>query len=233
MISKTAMTELVRGFCAGDVDHALTDSPRLKSVRDKRGRNWLHLCCAQKLKRNQEEASIQTAEVLLRHGFKASEPAFTEGSWKATPVWFAIGRGENLALAECLMKRGADPNHSLWAAGFRNDIEAIRLLVRHGARLEDVVEDTTPFLGAVRASKFGPAEELLRLGANPNFRDSRGMTALHYMLKKNSDKRHFAMLIRHGARGDLKSKDGWTAAEVMARKRDRDFQKMAEQLRGA
>ena len=55
-----------------------------------------------------------------------SEPAFTEGNWKAVPVWFAIGRGENLALAEWLMKRGADPNHSFWAASFRNDLAAER-----------------------------------------------------------------------------------------------------------
>ena len=31
----------------------------------------------------------------------------------------------------------------------------------------------------------------------------RGMTSLHYMLRKNSDARHFAAFVKHGARGDI------------------------------
>ena len=212
---------------------ALKENPGLKHYRDERGRNWLHLCCAQKARKGQERASIRTAETLLRNGFDPSEPAFTEGAWKATPVWFAIGRGENKALAEFLMKKGADPNHSLWAAAFRNDTEAIRLLVRYGAHLEDVVEGATPFLEAVRWSKFESAEELLKLGANPDFQDKDGMTALHYMLKKGSDKKHFAMLIHAGARGDVRNKQGQSAVDIMEKKRDPAFQKMAAQLRRA
>ena len=57
------------------------------------------------------------------------------------------------------------------------------------------------------------------------------MTALHYMLKKGSDKKFFAMLIAHGARGDIKNKDGVTAAELMRKKKDPQFRGMADQLR--
>ncbi|MEJ1969959.1 MAG: ankyrin repeat domain-containing protein [Rhizomicrobium sp.] len=49
-------------------------------------------------------------------------------------------------------------------------------------------------------SKFAAAEELLKLGANPNYVDSKGMTALHYMLKKNSGAEHIAVVVRHGWR---------------------------------
>jgi len=229
-VSKTRMLELVKGFRAAEVDLALNENPALQKVRDARGRNWLHVCCGQKVKKGQEKDSIRTAEVLLKHGFDPSEPAFTEGAWKAVPVWFAIGRGENLPLAEWLMKRGADPNHSLWAASFRNSLAAIRLLVKYGARLEDVAEKTTPFLGAVSWSKFAAAEELLKAGADPDFVDAKGMTALHYMLKKGSDKKHIAMIIRYGARGDIKDKAGVTAIDIMRRKKDPDFRRMAEQL---
>jgi ankyrin repeat protein len=183
--------------------------------------------------RGQEPDSIETARVLLKHGFDMNEHAFTEGTWRATPVWHAIGRGANLALAEFLLKRGADPNHSLWAASFRRDRAAIRLLVRHGAEVDEQLRGSTPFLGAIEWSLFDPAEELLELGADPNFRDAKGMTALHYMLKKGSDKKHFSMLLRHGARGDIPSKNGQTAADIMARKRDPAFREMAEQLRDA
>jgi hypothetical protein len=231
MISKTAMLALVKGFRAAEVDRALKDNPKLKDVRDERGRNWLHVCCGTKPKKGQEKDSIKTAEVLIRHGFDPSAPAFNEGTWQAVPVWFAIGRGENLALAEYLLKRGGDPNHSLWAASFRNDLAAIRLLVKHGADLEAVAENTTPFLGAVGYSKFPAAEELLNLGADPDYVDPKGMTALHYMLKKNSDAKHIAMVIAHGARGDIKNKSGESAIDILSKKRDPAFRKMAETLR--
>jgi len=229
-VSKTKMLELVKGFCAAEVDAALKENFKLRDVRDERGRNWLHVCCGQKVKKGQEKESIKTAEVLLKHGFDPSMVAFTEGKWKAVPVWFAIGRGENLALAEWLMKRGGDPNHSLWAASFRNDLAAIRLLVKYGADLEQVAEDSTPFMGAVGYSKFLAAEELLKLGANPDAVNSKGLTALHMMLKKGSDTKHIAMVVRHGARGDIKDKAGVTSIDILRRKRDPALRKLAEAL---
>jgi hypothetical protein len=229
-VSKTKMLEFVRAFAAADVDTALREVPALKKVRDDRGRNWLHICCATKPKKGQEKDSIRTAEVLLKHGFDPSLPAFTEGNWKAVPVWFAVGRGENLRLAEWLMQRGGDPNHSLWAASFTGNLAAIRLLVKHGADLEQVAEDSTPFTGAVGYSRFAAAEELLKLGANPNAANSKGMTALHMMLKKNSEKKHLAMVVRFGARGDIRDKAGVTAIDVLRRKKDPDLRRLAEVL---
>ena len=107
------------------------------------------------------------------------------------------------ALAEFLLKRGCDPNHSLWAAVFVNDLAAIRLLIKYKADIDPRQEDATPFLGAVKWSRFDAAKLLLDLGADVNAQDSTGMTALHYMLKKDSDKEHFRMIVAHGARGDI------------------------------
>jgi ankyrin repeat protein len=230
MVSKTAMLELVKGFRAGDVDKALKDDPDLLKIRDERGRNLLHILCMRKPAKGKAADSIKTAEVLLKHGVDKDSVAFTEGNWKATPLWHAVGRGQNLALAEFLLKRGCNPNYSLWAASFNNDRDAIRLLVRHGALLEDSSVDESPFLGAVKWSRFGPAEELLKLGANPDYRDKHGMTALHYMLKKNTDKKQIAMVIAHGARGDIKDRQGRTVIDILTRKKDAALRKMAEQL---
>jgi uncharacterized protein len=235
VISKTKLGELVKTFRWKEVDAALAEKTDLLAVRDDRGRNWLHLCCGVNPKRAKLKAedSVKTAEVLLRRGIDINQEAFTEGEWKATPLWFAIARGENLALAELLLKRGSNPNYCLWAAGFVENIEAIRLLVRHGANVNDhsLIEES-PFMGAIKWSHFKAAEELLKLGADVNYVDPTGMTALHYMLKKGSDRKYFAMLIAHGARGDIKNKDGVTAAEIMGKKRDPEFRRMAEQLRG-
>ena len=233
MVSKTKLTALVKEFRWKEIDEALAQSPDLLSVRDERGRNWLHLCCSVHLKNRKLKAadSIKTAEVLLRRGLDINHEAFIEGDWKATPLWYAIARGENLALAEYLLKHGSTPAYCLWAAAFNDNFDAIKLLVRHGANLNDVTEEETPFLGAIKTSHFRSAEELLKLGSDVNYQDSKGMTALHYMLKKDSDKKHFAMLIARGARGDIKNRDGVTAAEIMRKKKDPDFRKMADQLR--
>jgi uncharacterized protein len=228
VISKTAMLALVKGFRASEVDAGLKENPALLAWRDERGRNWLHVCCATKAPKARQKDSVETAAVLLQHGLDKDSVAFAEGTWQATPVWYTVGRGENLALTEFLLDRGANPNHSLWAAGFNDDIGAIRLLVRHGARLDDVAEGATPFLEAVKWSHFEAAAELLKLGADPNYRDVHGMTALHYMLKKNSDKKHIAMVVAGGARGDIADKAGATAIDILRRKKDPDLRKLAE-----
>ncbi|HEY5009128.1 MAG TPA: ankyrin repeat domain-containing protein [Caulobacteraceae bacterium] len=231
MVSKTRMLDLVRAWDSAEVDAALAGTPGLQDVRDPRGRSWLHVCCGVELSgARKAEDSVRTAEVLLDRGFDINAPAFTEGDWLATPLWYAIGRGHNLPLAAYLLRHGSNPNYCLFAASFANDLEAIRLLVAGGADVDDPSSGGSPFLGAIRWSQFVPAEQLLKLGADVNRVDRDGMTALHCMLKKGSDKAHFAMLIAHGARGDIPDKAGVTAAEIMRRKRDPDFQRMAEQL---
>ena len=237
MASKTKLLAMVKALDSRGVAQALRESPELLNYRDERGRNWLHIGCGVDIKGDQRKAaeSIKVAEVLLDAGIAINQEAFSEGKWKATPLWYAVGRGRNLGLAEYLLKRGSNPNYCLFAAAFNRDIPAIRLLMRYGADVDDLSvvdlkENETPFLGAIKWSHFDEAEELLKHGADVNFQDGNGMTALHYMLKKGSDKKHFRMLIAHGARGDLKNKDGVTAAELMRKKRDPDFRKMAEQL---
>ncbi len=227
-VSKTRMNELIRAHDWRAVDAALRDSPALKDHRDERGRNWLHICCMAKPKADSDDA-VRTADVLLAHGFGIDEPAFREGEWKATPLWHAIAW--NGAVAEFLLQKGCDPNYSFFAAIWNRDLVAIRLLARYGANVDEISDEgETPFLGAIMWSRFAEAQEMLRHGADVNAQDRHGNTALHLMLRKGSDKEHFPMLIAAGARGDFKNKDGKTPAEIMRRKRDPDFRRMAEEL---
>jgi uncharacterized protein len=231
--SKTRMIEWIKGFDWRAVGRGLDESPELMRYRDERGRSWLHLCCGVDITKGKRSVidSVKTAEMLLDRGFDINAPAFTEGGFfEATPLWYSIGRGRNLTLAKMLLKRGSNPNFCLWAASFNHDLEAIRLLVRSGA---DVDQDgpETPFLGAVKWSLFDAAEALLKLGADVNWQDAKKMTALHYMLKKGSEKKHFRMMLRYGARGDIEDRDGKTAYAIMMKKRDPDFHKFAAQLK--
>lgn len=229
MTSKTAVLGHVKAFAWAEVDAALTASPDLLGVRDERGRGWLHICCATPPK-GREADSLRTAEVLVRHGLSVDAEAWREGDWLATPVWFTVSRGENLDLTAWLLERGANPDYSLWAAAYRDDIAAIDLLVRHGAKVDDAAVTDTPFLWAAQTSHLPAAEALLRHGADVNAIDDKGRTALHCLLKKDAEKAWYPVLIAHGARGDIPDREGRTAAAIMRRKRDPDFKRWAEEL---
>jgi ankyrin repeat protein len=227
--SKTRLIERVKALDASAVDAALTESPELLAHREPRGWTWLHLACRREVEDDavRAAASIETAKVLLRHGLDLNEAAFTEGSWRATPLWCAIGRGRNLPLARFLLEQGSDPEHCLWAAAYARDVAAIELLVSFGASLDPYAEGETPFLFAVSWSHFEAAECLLRRGADPNARDEKGRTALHMMIKKGSDPAHLRMVIGYGARLDIPGSDGLTAADLLRRKRDPQLRALA------
>ena len=61
------MLPLVKGLQWREVEQALTENPRLIEFRDKRGRNWLHLCCGVNIRERKLKASdsVKTADVLL------------------------------------------------------------------------------------------------------------------------------------------------------------------------
>ena len=231
-MSKTRLRKLVRDFRAGEVAALLDAKPDLLGVRDERGRNWLHLACMRTLADGRTAAdSIGMADLLLARGLGLNDPAFTEGAWQATPLWHAVAHGQNLALADHLLNLGSTPDYCLFAAVWNEDRPAIRLLIAHGATVDDdSTPGETPFLGAIAWSKFGPAEELLEAGADPDARNGKGQTALHLMLKKGSDARHFEILVRHGVRGDIPDADGRTAIDILCRKRDPAFHAIADRL---
>ena len=224
MASQTGLTREVRALDSEAVRFSLDAAPQLLDARDARGRSWLHLCCAIDVTSRPDEvaASIDIVDDLMRRGLDIDEPAFTEsgGSWRATPLWYSIARGRNLRLAEHLLERGCDPNHTLWAAAFNDDLPAIDLLLDHGADIDPAIEDETPFLGAIKTSHFPAAWRLAQRGADIDVVDPQGMTALHHMLKKSSDAAHFVAFADFGPRLDIPGPDGVTASELLSRKRD-------------
>ena len=230
MASKTSLTERVKAFDVAGVCADLDARPDLLDVRDERGRTWLHLIAAQPVggDAGKAAASVEIAKALLERGLDMNDAAFTEGpngEWRATPLWYAVSRGENLALARFLLEQGCDPDHSLFAAAWNRDIPAIRLLREFGAPLSDQM-----LLDAVGWSRFEAVEEFLRQGCDVNVVGADGRTALHVMLKKDSAPEHLRMVIGFGARGDIPDRDGKTAAQILSRKKDPAFRALAELL---
>jgi hypothetical protein len=231
MVSKTSLAESVRAHHWREVEEALAARPDLLNATDEKGRNWLHHCCRSPLGDRDPSDSIKTADLLIGLGLGLDAPAFREGEWQATPLWFAISWGRNLALAAHLLELGSTPLYCLFAAIWNNDLAAIRLLLDHGAPVDEPTGNgETPLLGAVAWSRFRPAATLLAAGADPNARNEKGDTALHMMLKKSSAPEHFRLFARHGARGDIPDAQGRTAVEVLRRKRDPAYRAVADAL---
>jgi uncharacterized protein len=230
-VSRSRLSDLVRDFRWKEVSAIVVDHPALLGFRDDRGRNWLHVVASVNVRKPKRSAaaSVRTAGVLLDAGIDVNEPAFEEENFKATPLWFAIAFGENLPLAHFLLHEGSSPQYCLWAAVNRDSPESIRLLLDHGARIPSGPEASL-LTAAILWNKFVAMRELLHLGLDPNFRDDKGMTPLHYLLKKGADRKHIKAVIDAGARGDIPNAKGDTAIAIMRRKRDRAYHRLAEQL---
>jgi hypothetical protein len=227
------MLELVKSLRAVEVRAALASNRALLDARDQRGRNWLHLACGVNVAKRKlpPRDSVRTADVLLDAGIALDSVAFREDDgFEATPLWYSVAWGRNLVLAKHLVSLGANARHCLWAAAFNDDPAMVRLLVRHGAPIDGTAENATPLLFALQWSRFKSAAELLELGADPNYRDPKGVTPLHCLLKKGADPKHVRMLIEHGARLDAPNAAGQTAGDIIARKRDPAYRRLAAQL---
>jgi ankyrin repeat protein len=222
-VSRARLFRAVKALDVDAVAELLAGDPALLRAVDARRRTPLHFLCGLPPAAKGADRATRLARALLDAGADIDAPAFTEGTWQATPLWYAVSRGENLAMARFLLQRGAKPEHCLWAAAFRDNVEAIDLLLKHGATIDPVAEDETPFLIAVKTSHFAAAERLLRHGADVNFQDSKGRTALHYALRKDSPPKHVEMLMRHGADPTLRAKDGKSPLDLVARRRDKTY----------
>jgi hypothetical protein len=231
--SKARMLAWVTGFEWRPLAAALEAEPQWLDFVDERRRNLLHLCCSvDPARRNLRPADgMRTAQVLLDAGFDIDRPAFTEGAWQATPVWFTVSRGRNLGLTRFLLERGASPEHSLWSAVFNDDRSALALLLGHGANPNVIAENETPLMSAVKRRNHAAAKILLENGADPDFQDDRGRTALHLALRDgDADEKLIRLLLRYGARTDVQARDGTTAAKMLARKRAPALRRLAASL---
>ena len=150
---------------------------------DPKGRAALHLACAVKRGGNGlgEAHGIETVTALLDSGasLEAAVPMTEdEGDFRATPVWYAVSRGENLPLVRFLLGRGADASYSLWAAVWRDDPVLLRALLDAGPRLNLRAHGETPIFYAARLQRLKTLDLLIDAGADAAIRDPRGRDAV-------------------------------------------------------
>ena len=127
-----------------------------------------------------------------------------------------VGRSptEWIALLSLLLERGAEPRGCLFALAYGEREEAIRLLHRYGADLEEVVHDETPLLHALKNRMLDSAASLLELGADPHHADSRGATALHFAVRQYHEPEVIDLLLDHGAPLEARTAAGNRALDL-------------------
>jgi len=217
--------EAARRWDAPVVAEALRAHPELASVTDRTGRTALHLCAAATAARTPRPAaaSVATARELLKAGAKLDAvhaiPDALE-AFPATPLWHAVARGKNRALARFLLKEGAGPDYCLWAVVWSDDVVMARLLHAHGANLDLTFHGETPLLYATRLRRTRMLKWLLRHGANPNIGDREGRTPLSYAVRRRYALAEVEELLRHGADVSSPAKDGSSPLSLLATGRD-------------
>ena len=224
-MSKTRLIESVTKLDLDSTKKLLQAKPALLTVTDRQGRNLLHLACSascSKLKVS-EAQSARMVNFLLDRGLDIESPV---GPDACTVLFFAVARGRNPTLVKLLIKRGAKatsaPGGGLFAAGWWEDLENLDLLIRAGATI-DIVVGITPFLACWCWKKFQAAKFLAVNGANVNYRDQKGKTALHHGVEKQFDPAVLSWLVKHGASPDIPDQSGVSARLKASRKRDKKF----------
>src|SRR5262249_54881068 len=139
--SKTALFEAAKSWDVVAVKEILLAAPSLVKASDTRGRRALHIACAVNPGSGSlgEPNGIKTITAILKAGadLETEVPMNEdEGDFRATPLWYAVARGENSLLVRLLLNRGADPSYSLWAVVWRDDSVMCRHLLKAKPRLD-------------------------------------------------------------------------------------------------
>ncbi|AKM29698.1 hypothetical protein AB870_05560 [Pandoraea faecigallinarum] len=178
--SKTAWFNAARKWDCGTVAALLGDVPELIAAVDPKHRTALHLACSVRPSETGglfEPNGLKTVETLLDAGAALEHVVpmpGNEGDFQATPLWYAVAHGENRPLVEFLLRRGANPSYSLWAAVWRDDDAMCRSLLEFTPSLNLRLHGETPMFYAARLQRLATLRLLIDAGADPSIADDRG-----------------------------------------------------------
>jgi uncharacterized protein len=126
-----------------------------------------------------------------------------EGDFRATPLRYAVARGENRPLVQVLLKRGADASYSLRAAVWRDDEVLCRHLLTSKPRLNLQAHGETPIFYAARLRRLKTLGLLIEAGADPTIPDQQGRDAIAIAQARRLPKELVSRLV------DLKHRCEW------------------------
>ena len=198
------------------------------------GKNALHYLCGLNIGEDQQKAetSMEILKLLLKNGMNInSVHRITEncGFFPATPLWYAYTRGRNETLYTWLLKNSADPDHCMFAIAWYDDVKAASLFKKHGAKIDDGSGSDTPFLAAYNWKRFNIATWLLKNGADVNFADAKGNTALYYAIKRKYKIEDIKLLLKFGADFDKENNEGISPKKLAELNRQRKILSLFEE----
>ncbi len=182
--SRTSLFAAATMWDAATVAEILSLAPELVEASDPQGRTALHRACAIKpdsVPELAESDGIETVTTLLDAGANLEREVpmnEDEGDFRATPLWYAVARGENLPLVKFLLQRGANASYSLWAAVWRDDDLVCRALLKSKPELNLRAHAETPIFYAARLKRLKTLDLLIKAGADPSIVDSAGRDAV-------------------------------------------------------
>lgn len=178
--SRTSLFAAATLWDAASVAASLASAPELVKASDPQGRTALHRACAVKPGTNPQLAEpngIRTVTTLLEAGAELEREVpmnEDEGDFRATPLWYAVARGENMPLVRFLLQRGANASYSLWAAVWRDDDLLCRALLKSKPELNLRAHGETPIFYAARLKRLTTLDLLIKAGADPSIPDFSG-----------------------------------------------------------
>lgn len=181
--SKSAVFDAIKHWDAETLRPLLAAAPDLVNAVDPKGRSTLHRACAVKPGGSTlfEPHGIEMVTTLLDAGAGLEQAApmdEDEGDFRATPLWYAVARGENLPLVRFLLARGAEASTSLWAVVWRDDAETCHELLKAKPDLNLRTHGETPIFYAARLKRLMTLDALIEAGADPTIPDERGRDAV-------------------------------------------------------
>ncbi len=187
--SKSALFAAAKRWAAATIASILATAPELVAATDPKGRAAIHLACAVRPGGPDlgEPDGIATVAALLDAGagLETEVPMDEdEGDFRATPLWYAVARGENPKLVQFLLGRGADASTCLWAAVWRDDAVLCGALLDAKPRLDLRAHGETPIVYAARLRRLRTLELLIEAGADPGIADAQGRTAVDIALER-------------------------------------------------
>jgi hypothetical protein len=160
------------------IEELTARDPKWFAWAEPSGRNALHYLCGVSTSDDPTKAdtSLEILKFLMAGGMDINSIHRIPDKncdFPATPLWYAYTRGRNETLYKYLLKYGADPDNCMWAIAWYDDVEAAKLFIEHGAKINEKPSLDELFLGAFACSPF---ERPVDLCSTPSASEARWST---------------------------------------------------------
>jgi hypothetical protein len=213
------------------LERIIQAEPKWITWAEEDGKNGLHYLGGVPIASHPEkaDASLGILKLFLKNGIDINSVHLIKGEcddFPATPLWYAYTRGRNEKIWKYLLDQGANPENCMYAIAWYDDAEAAALFKQHGAGIEGNNNMDSAFFAAYNWKRYKVAEWFLQNGADVNFADANGNTALYYAVKSKLKNEQIEVLLRFGGDFNKKNNEGISPKMLAETNRQRNILKL-------